>query len=268
MFNRKKKEEEVIQISRKFILTKEIKLDGMNFSDVDYNTLNYKFKTKIIYHIEEVRTYSDSKEESRICFSSENFEETNKLFNFLNNIGIITDPLKFHVTFPTYKVVINNNNKTLFFDMDGVVADFNAAIKSIDPTLETGDGDDYSEREKKVDEIVKQNRDIFYNLPPYEGAIEAVNELSKLYDIYFLSTPMYNIPESYSGKRVWLEKHFGDLAKKRLILTHRKDLIKGDFLVDDRMCNGVENFSGVHIHFRTEKFPDWKVTLEYLKNQC
>lgn len=38
----------------------------------------------------------------------------------------------------------------------------------------------------------------------------------------------------------------------------------GDFLIDDRICNGVENFSGYHIHFGSEKFPNWEVTYDYL----
>ena len=32
---------------------------------------------------------------------------------------------------------------------------------------------------------------------------------------------------------------------------------KGDILIDDRLHNGVKNFEGVHIHFGTEKFPNW-----------
>ena len=49
-----------------------------------------------------------------------------------------------------------------------------------------------------------------------------------------------------------------------MILTHNKNLSIGDFLVDDRLKNGVDKFKGEHIHFGTEKFPDWEVTLKYL----
>ncbi len=106
------------------------------------------------------------------------------------------------------------------------------------------------------------------NLFPLEGAIEAVNQLFPLYDLYFLSSPMWGVPESYIGKRIWIEKQFGVLAKKRLILSHRKDLHIGDFLVDDRTRNGAGDFKGFHIHFGTPAFPDWKTTLAFLIENC
>jgi 5'(3')-deoxyribonucleotidase len=75
---------------------------------------------------------------------------------------------------------------------------------------------------------------------------------------------MWALPESYSGKRIWLEKHFGESIKKRLILSHRKDLLMGDYLIDDRLRHGVTEFKGEHIHFGTDKFPDWEAVLDYL----
>ena len=79
---------------------------------------------------------------------------------------------------------------------------------------------------------------------------------------------MWSVPNSFIGKRIWIENHFGDKAKKRLILTHRKDLNIGDYLVDDRLKNGAAEFTGTHIHFGTNEFPDWKITYEYLKSVC
>lgn len=152
------------------------------------------------------------------------------------------------------------SKKILYLDMDGVIADFDLAIKQICPELET------SEWSKKVDEIVENNLDIFYNLTPIEGAIDAVNKLFDLFEVYFLSTPMWSIPESFIGKRIWIEKQFGEKSKKRLILTHRKDLNIGDFLVDDRLKNGASEFTGEHIHFATDRFPNWSVTLKYLES--
>jgi 5'(3')-deoxyribonucleotidase len=150
--------------------------------------------------------------------------------------------------------------------MDGVIADFDFAIKKIFPILDTSEYyPTYEERSKKIDEIVESNLDIFYNLPPIEGAIDAVNKLFDLFDVYFLSTPMWAIPESYIGKRVWIEKQFGEKAEKRLILTHRKDLNIGHFLVDDRLKNGASEFTGEHIHFATDKFPNWSITFDYLE---
>ena len=156
--------------------------------------------------------------------------------------------------------------KILYLDMDGVVADFDKAIKGLCPGIDTlPEYLDQKHRRSKIDELCGCNPEIFHNLEPIDGAIDAVNELFHLFDVYFLSTPMWDVPSSFTGKRIWVQRHFGDKATKRLILTHRKDLNLGDFLVDDRTRNGAEHFQGVHIHFHTEKFPDWKTTLKFLQ---
>lgn len=154
----------------------------------------------------------------------------------------------------------------MYIDMDGVIADFSQAINDIDPEVDMSETEEAFElRSKTVDEIVETHPRLFEFLEPIDGGIQAVNELFDLYDVYFLSTPMWNVPESFMGKRLWLEKYFGDKAKKRLILTHRKDLAIGKYLIDDRLKNGAGEFTGEHIHFGTEKFPNWKSVLKYLK---
>ena len=158
--------------------------------------------------------------------------------------------------------------KVLYIDMDGVVADFWKAIQMNQPRI-----DDkkyfptYADQEKEVDAICERNPHIFKYLLPMKGAIEATKPLFKKFDVYFLSTPMYDIPESYTDKRLWLEKYYGDLVKKRLILTNRKDLAIGDFLVDDRLKNGAKEFKGTHIHFGTKEFPDWEAVVKFLNTQ-
>ncbi len=146
------------------------------------------------------------------------------------------------------------NKKVLLIDMDGVVADFRKYI--LDNSTITADEFDSGTEEvsDRVEQFCIENPTIFEHLEPIEGAIESVIELFEYYDIYFCSTPMYVVPESYKSKRLWLEKHFGELASRRLILTHRKDLVKGDILIDDRRVNGAENFDGLFIHFGTDEY--------------
>ncbi|QVJ82180.1 sigma-70 family RNA polymerase sigma factor [Xylanibacter ruminicola] len=52
-----------------------------------------------------------------------------------------------------------------------------------------------------------------------------------------------------------------------MIITHRKDLCLGDYLIDDRGKNGTSEFSGEWIEFGSEKFPDWESVLKYLESQ-
>jgi 5'-nucleotidase len=140
----------------------------------------------------------------------------------------------------------------IYIDMDGVVADFDKAFPQVAEKKWT------EGQEKKVPE------GFFYTLELIDGAQEALNALSNDFELYFLSTPQWSNPNCWKEKRLWVEKHFGDLMFKRLILTHNKGLLKGDYLIDDRIQNSVENFEGEHIHFGTEKFPNWGSVVSYI----
>lgn len=167
----------------------------------------------------------------------------------------------------------NCNNQqmkqTIFIDMDGVVADFIKAIEAIEPNILNPKfyPTDHAIGQK-IDAlcVLPENRRIFLDLDPMPFAVEAVDLIFKMedYDAYFLSTPMWHLPESFTDKRLWLERHFGEQATKRLILSHRKDLAKGQYLIDDRLVNGVENFEGKHIHFGSAEFPGWEEVITYL----
>ena len=61
-----------------------------------------------------------------------------------------------------------------------------------------------------------------------------------------------------------VKKYLGEVAYKRLILSHHKNLNIGDFLIDDRTKNGAGEFKGELIQFGTDKFPNWSVVKRYL----
>lgn len=157
-----------------------------------------------------------------------------------------------------------HNKKILYVDMDGVIADFESAVDKLHPGVFVNPSYDENHRSRLIDFICEENPRIFRNLEPIPMAIDSVLILTKVYEVYFLSTPMWGVPESFMDKRLWIEEHFGHGAEKRLILTHRKDLAIGSYLVDDRTANGAGNFTGEHIHFRTPSFPEWNSVTEYL----
>ena len=145
------------------------------------------------------------------------------------------------------------NKKILYFDMDNVLVNFQSGIDR----LETVDLINY---EGKLDEVPG----IFGLMEPIEGAIEAYYKLTQHYDCYILSTAPWENDSAWSDKVKWVKKHLGEVAHKRLILTHNKNLNKGDFLIDDRIKNGAGGFEGEHIHFLSEQFPNWNSVLKYL----
>lgn len=145
--------------------------------------------------------------------------------------------------------------KILFIDLDGIVADFVSAMHA-HPLRHSPPYD------KDPDTIPG----LFRNLKPIKDAVGSVNKLlsSEQYDVYFLSTAPWNNPSAWTDKRLWIEEQFGDKINRRLILTHRKDLVMGDILIDDRPNNGAENFQGEWIHFGSEAYPNWLAVLNYL----
>jgi len=159
-----------------------------------------------------------------------------------------------------------NNKKILYVDMDGVLADFDKRVLEINPSIVTlsSHAPNYEERSKMVEKVMSDNPRMFLDLDPIEGCIEAVKRLWKHYDILFLSTPCWLVPESYMDKRHWIQKYFGDEAKDRLILSQRKELNMGDFLVDDRLANGAEHFIGQHLHFGHGEYPTWVEVEKFL----
>lgn len=108
---------------------------------------------------------------------------------------------------------------------------------------------------------------IFSMMEPLVGAIEAYEVLSKQFDTYILSTAPWNNPTAWSDKLLWVQKYLGEYAHKRLIISHNKHLNRGDFLIDDRLKNGVDKFQGEHIYFGQGEFQTWDDVLEYLKSK-
>jgi 5'(3')-deoxyribonucleotidase len=138
--------------------------------------------------------------------------------------------------------------------MDGVLVDFESGIKSLS-------SDELLLYENRLDEVPG----IFSKMHPIKGAIEAFKQLNNHFDVYILSTAPWENPTALNDKLAWIKNNIGEIARKRVIFSHNKHLNIGDYLIDDRIANGVIDFKGMHIHFGTEKFPNWEVVLEYLK---
>ena len=143
--------------------------------------------------------------------------------------------------------------KILYIDMDNVLVDFPSGIAKLDEATK---------------EIYRDNYDevpgIFSLMDPLPDAITSLNLLADRYDTYILSTAPWKNPSAWSDKVLWVQKYLGDKARKRLIISHHKNLNKGHYLIDDREKNGAREFEGELIQFGSEKFMDWDTVLKYL----
>jgi 5'(3')-deoxyribonucleotidase len=147
--------------------------------------------------------------------------------------------------------------KIVYFDMDNVLVDFESGVARLSPDTVKA----YEDRWEEVSGI-------FALMDPLPGAVDAVHKISERYEAYILSTSPWKSSTALQDKLDWIKKYFGakknSVFYKRVIFSHRKDLNKGDYLIDDRTKNGAGDFEGELILFGSEKFPDWDAVVDYL----
>ncbi len=147
--------------------------------------------------------------------------------------------------------------KTLYVDMDNVLVDFPSGIARLSD-------DAKAEFQGRYDDAPG----IFALMDPMPVALDSYRRLAVEFDTYILSTAPWGNPAAWQQKVQWVQAHLGSgptsPAYKRLILTHHKNLNRGDFLVDDRTARGADRFEGEHVHFGREPFPHWPAVEAYL----
>ena len=133
----------------------------------------------------------------------------------------------------------------IYIDMDGVISDFDKAKKA----------------------YMKNRPDLHIDyryLDIIEGAEEAVKYLHEHHEVFIASTPPWTRIQVWADKRAWLEENFPYL-KRRLILTHRKDLLIGDILIDDSHYRGQPDFKGHWFWFNKDwDNKNWEACLEWI----
>ena len=160
----------------------------------------------------------------------------------------------------------NLKKKILYIDMDGVLVNLGDEITR------------WFDSHPHLRDKFKKNPDhitgLFRFPKPVQGAVDAIHKLqqSGKYELFIATSSPWGNPEALTDKRYWIEYYFGEIFHKRLITTHRKDLLMGDYLIDDRLKNGAGEFSGELLRFGYDwennnspnEYPDWDSILDYL----
>lgn len=160
---------------------------------------------------------------------------------------------KYHKAYKELSELRTVRQKIVYVDMDNVLVDFESGIEQL------------TDNERIIYEgHYDEAPNIFGKMRPKEGAIESVRALTQVYDVYILSTSPWKNPSAWSDKLEWVKRYLGDEMYKRLILSHHKDLNRGDYLIDDRIKNGAIKFNGELILFGSKRFPNWRAVTDYL----
>lgn len=150
--------------------------------------------------------------------------------------------------------MIKNKKGIVYIDMDNVLVNFQSGIDKLSQL-------ELMQYSGQLDNVPG----IFSKMIPVEGAISAYNRIASKYDTYILSTAPYHNSSAWGDKLEWVQKYIGEVAYKRLILSHNKNLMIGDYLIDDRLANGAGEFKGELIQFLTDKFKNWDDVCNYLE---
>ena len=98
---------------------------------------------------------------------------------------------------------------------------------------------------------------------PIEGSVEALSQLSNLFDIRILFRDFLDNPEERASQELWLKENFGLTASRQLPTIKNQKPICGDYLIDT--YDQKNNFQGENINFNGDRFRcNWKEIVSYL----
>lgn len=149
-----------------------------------------------------------------------------------------------------------SRNHRIFFDMDGVLVDF----------------DRYMRENSLTSDEVKRGVGAYLKMKPIEHALAGIRSVIGFagqngYDVWLATKPPTGVAWACADKVEWVLDHLPEL-KRRIIITHDKGLLgdADDILVDDRVHKAnCAQFRGALIHFGpTGIVPHWHALVDIL----
>ena len=120
---------------------------------------------------------------------------------------------------------------TVFLDLDGVMADFDAHFHA------TFGLDHKSLADDEMWERINAHPSYFRDMPPMPGALEFFTAIAPLNPIILTACPRTNYAHAARQKREWVREHLGeDVMVLPVMGGHNKPLFmhrRGDVLIDD-----------------------------------
>ncbi|MBW6451602.1 MAG: 5'-3'-deoxyribonucleotidase [DPANN group archaeon] len=150
----------------------------------------------------------------------------------------------------------------ILVDMDGVIADFEKGFLTnftekypeeqfipLNKRTEFKPRDQYTIKQKPLVESIYNAPGFYTSLPPIDGGLDALKEISdKGHNVFICTSPLSNYQNCVSEKYQWVDNNLGIDWTKKIIIIKDKTLISADLLIDDKPeITGLETPSWEHI---------------------
>lgn len=157
----------------------------------------------------------------------------------------------------------------ILIDVDGVLANCAKQVLLFSgSTIEEKDVVNFGIIEalsKKEQELLMKGMEgsiFWHTLEPIEGAIENIKYLKKKnHKLVIVTTPWSSCPVWESVRRKWLKKIFGKNTFEDIIFVNKKQFVKGDLFIDDKVEN-IDNWLNEH-HFKHAFIYDYPYNRSY-----
>lgn len=131
----------------------------------------------------------------------------------------------------------------IYFDMDGVLADFEGGIRNLLGVEPKGQETEDPEADDRMFTAIKNFPNFYEKLEPIPGMLEIFRELSKKYDCEILTgvpRPERGIVEASDNKKTWVKKYLGGNIVVHTVPRREKQKMALDetyILIDDYSKN-------------------------------
>ncbi|MBV8867687.1 MAG: 5'-3'-deoxyribonucleotidase [Acidobacteriaceae bacterium] len=92
-----------------------------------------------------------------------------------------------------------------------------------------------------------QSSDFFVDIPVMPFSQEVIRELMSAYEV-FITTAAMDVPNSFSSKFRWLQRHFPFIPVSNVVFCGDKSIVAADYMIDDDVRH-LRRFSGEGILF-------------------
>lgn len=180
-----------------------------------------------------------------------------------------------------------NEKKILLVDFDNTIVDWEPRLHDLLPGVENKEPikhtakyevnllKKFPEQKKAILQRIGE-KGFTYTSPddclrPFPGAIEGLKTLNEHYDVYICSANDPDHIYNPSEKHMWVKHFLGDEWVNKLILTKSKNLVRGDYLLDDGKSYSTKTFMPAplwkHIPYGYDYPWNWEQVVHFFKEQ-